>query len=116
VSSIGDDKTRRPPESQGRRAPAAHCDYADHGAIDAVGDRAALSTGQFDPPEVRPQEKKLVQYFGDAANAQIYVDRHRADALKISLKDVAAFLEAQGVVAAAFPESEVMQAAARLKR
>ena len=57
-----------------------------------------------------------MQYFGDAANAQIYVDRHRADALKISLKDVAAFLEAQGVVAAAFPESEVMQAAARLKR
>ena len=39
-----------------------------------------------------PVEKAVVQYFGDPANAQLYIDVHRLEALHVSLKDVANFL------------------------
>ena len=76
-----------------------------------VDDITELIHQRFDP-----QEKKLVQYFGDPANAQIYLDRRRADELHVTMKEVATFLEEKGVVAAAFAEYEVMQAASKLKR
>jgi hypothetical protein len=63
-----------------------------------------------------PEGKALVQYFGDPANAQLYLDVHRLAALHLPLKDVANFLNAQSYVAAAFTEDEVKQAAARLAR
>src|SRR5262249_52732845 len=66
--------------------------------------------------EFDPDGKALIQYFGDPANAQIYVDVHRLEALHISLKDVANFLAAQNYVAAAFTEDEVKRAAAKLPR
>lgn len=52
----------------------------------------------------------VVQYFGDAANNEIYLDTARLAGLGVSLKDVAAFLESQGFFAAAFTEDEVRQA------
>ena len=76
-----------------------------------VDEVAALIHQKFDP-----DGKAIVQYFGDPANAQMYVDVHRLEALHVSLKDVANFLAAQSYVAAAFTEDEVRQAARRLKR
>lgn len=63
-----------------------------------------------------PEQKALVQYFGDAANAQIYVDPARLRSLKVSLKDIAVFLESRDYIAAAFTEDEVRAASARLPR
>ena len=63
-----------------------------------------------------PVDKKLVQYFGDAANAQLSVDEHRLEALKITMKDVRDFLAAQDYMAAVFTEDEVREAARKLPR
>jgi hypothetical protein len=63
-----------------------------------------------------PVQKAVVQYFGDPANEQLYIDVHRLEALHVSLKDVASFLASQSYVAAAFTEDEVKGAAARLTR
>lgn len=59
---------------------------------------------RFDP------EGKAVQHFDDPANSQIYMDAARLRTLGISLKDVAAFLETQPYIAAAFTEDEVRTA------
>ena len=56
----------------------------------------------------------VVQYFDDAANDQIYLDTAKLAASKVSLRDVAAFLEAEIPLAAAFTEDEVRAAQARL--
>ena len=61
-----------------------------------------------------PQEKKLVTYYGDAANNQIYVDTARLGSLGFALKDVAAFLEQEPFILAAFTEDDVRAAQARL--
>ena len=63
-----------------------------------------------------PDQKSLVQYFGDPANAQIFVNPARLAALKVSLKDIAVFLESQDYIAAAFTEDEVRAASGRLSR
>ncbi len=57
-----------------------------------------------------PVDKKVVQYFVDPANGQIYLDTARLKTLGFSLKDVAAFLESQDYVRAAFTEDEVRAA------
>src|SRR5262249_24485643 len=57
---------------------------------------------KFDPPQ-----KAVVQYFGDPANAQLYIDVHRLEALHVPLTDVASLLASQSYVAAAFTEDEV---------
>ena len=61
-----------------------------------------------------PGEKKIVTYYGDAANNQIYVDVGRLEALKLSLKDVAAMLAGEPYLAAVFTEDEVRMAQSRL--
>ena len=61
-----------------------------------------------------PKEKKVVQYYSDAANSQLYIDTARLTTLGFSLKDVAAFLETQEYYAAAFTEDEVRAAQLRL--
>ena len=54
-----------------------------------------------------------MQFFTDAANAQIHLDTARVAALGFTLKDVAAFLESK-LFLAAFTEDEVRAAQARL--
>jgi hypothetical protein len=68
----------------------------------------ALLNKKFDP------EGKLVQYYNDPANNQMYVDAARLKSLGLTLKDVAAFLEAD-LFAAAFTEDEVRAAQRGLK-
>jgi hypothetical protein len=62
-----------------------------------------------------PAEKKLISYYGDAANNQLFVDAERLRALNLSLADVAAMLAAEPYYAAVFTEDEVRQAQRRLK-
>ena len=54
-----------------------------------------------------PVEKKIVRYYEDPANQQIYIDSARLRTLGFSLKDVAAFLETLPYIQAAFTEDEV---------
>ena len=63
---------------------------------------------KFDP------EGKLVQYYNDPANNQVYVDAARLKSLGFTLKQVATFLESE-LFAAAFTEDEVRAAQAALK-
>jgi len=53
-----------------------------------------------------PDAKRLVTYY-EPENAQIFVDMERLAALKLTLKDLAAFLESQPFIYAAFTEDEV---------
>ena len=69
----------------------------------------ALLNKRFDP------EGRLVQYYNDPANNQMYVDTARLKSLGFTLKDVAGFLESD-LFAAAFTEDEVRAAQARLPR
>lgn len=55
----------------------------------------------------------VVQYFTDAANNEIHLDTARLKTLHVSLRDVAAFLESEGLFAAAFTEDEVRAAQRR---
>ena len=61
-----------------------------------------------------PTEQKIVTYYGDAANNQIYVDTDRLRALGLSLPDVAAMLAKEPYFVAVFTEDEVRAAQARL--
>ena len=63
---------------------------------------------RFDP------EGKSIRYYGDPANNQLYLDSARLRSLGFTLKDVAAFLEAD-LFAAAFTEDEVRAAQLQLK-
>jgi hypothetical protein len=81
--------------------PAGHRHYPD--------EVVALIHSRFDPAE-----KKLVQYYGDAGNMELYVDTGRLRALGLTLKDITALLEAQDFFAAAFTEDEVHAAQSRL--
>ena len=62
-----------------------------------------------------PTDKKVVQYFTDPANGQIYLDTARLQTLGFSLKDVAVFLESKDFVRAAFTEDEVRAAGPRVR-
>ncbi len=70
----------------------------------------ALINQRFDP------EGKLVQYYADAANSQLFIDTARLQARGFTLKEVAAMLESLDFLDAAFTESEVRAAQARLRR
>lgn len=61
-----------------------------------------------------PVDKKVVQYYDDAANSQMYIDSARLKACGFSLRDLAAFLEQQEYFTAVFTEDEVLAAQARL--
>ena len=55
----------------------------------------------------------VVQYFNDAANNEIHLDTAKLRSLKVSLRDVAAFLEAEVPFAAVYTEDEVRAAQRR---
>jgi hypothetical protein len=56
---------------------------------------------KFDP------DNRVVRYYDDAANQQIYVDRARLEALGFSLQDLTAFLQTLPYIEMAFTEDEV---------
>jgi predicted AlkP superfamily pyrophosphatase or phosphodiesterase len=62
-----------------------------------------------------PAEKKLIGYYSDAANNQLFVDAERLRALNVSLKDIATMLAAEPYYAAVFTEDEVRSAQQRLR-
>jgi len=64
---------------------------------------------RFDP------EKKLVTYYGDAANSQIFMDADRLRALGLTWKDITTMLEAEPYLRAVFSEDEVRAAQADLR-
>ena len=70
----------------------------------------SLINSRFDP------EAKIIQYYGDAANSQLYLDTARLQSRGHSLKDVAALLEGLDYFVAAFTEDEVRAAQAGLRR
>ena len=74
-----------------------------------IDDLGALIDRRFSP-----SGGTVVQYFKDAANQEIHLDTSRLRSLSVSLKDVAAFLEAEGPFAAVYTEDEVRAAQARL--
>jgi hypothetical protein len=74
-----------------------------------MDDIAALIDKRFSPAG-----GTVIQYYNDAANNQIHLDTGRLASLGASLKDVASFLESQGVFAAVFTEDEVRRAQAAL--
>jgi len=69
-----------------------------------------LINKRFDP------EGKVVQYYGDAANSQMFLDTARLQSRGFTLKDVAAMLEGLDFLDAAFTEDEVRAAQARLRK
>ena len=69
-----------------------------------------LVNQRFDP------EGKIVQYYGDSANNQLFIDTARLRSLGFTLKDVATMLEELDFLAAAFTEDDVRAAQARLRR
>jgi hypothetical protein len=56
----------------------------------------------------------VVQYFNDPANYQIHLDTTKLGSLNVTLRDVAAFLEAENLFAAVYTEDEVRRAQSRL--
>jgi hypothetical protein len=62
-----------------------------------------------------PEDKKLVTYYGDSANNQIFLDTARLAARGFSLQDVATFLAEEPFLSAVFTEDEVRAAQAGLR-
>jgi hypothetical protein len=62
-----------------------------------------------------PAGGSIVQYFGDAANNEIHLDTAKLRSLGVSLRDVASFLESQGLFAAVYTDDEVREAQTRLR-
>jgi type I phosphodiesterase/nucleotide pyrophosphatase len=86
---------------------------ADHGMPGEPGPGGRLYLDEISAlidKRFSPTGGTVVQYFGDAANNEIYLDTARLATLGVGLKDVAAFLESQGFFAAAFTEDEVRRA------
>jgi hypothetical protein len=61
-----------------------------------------------------PAGKRVVQYYDDAANNQLFIDTERLQSLGFTLKDLSAWLASQDYFAAAFTEDEVKAAQSRL--
>jgi hypothetical protein len=74
-----------------------------------ASDIVDLLNNRFDP-----DGKKAITYY-EPENAQIFADHDRLAALKVSLTDIAAFLQQQPFIEAAFTEDEVRRAVARGK-
>jgi Type I phosphodiesterase / nucleotide pyrophosphatase len=105
-----------------RKAGAGHSVIAitaDHGQPGDPGptgrhffdDVVASLNARFDP-----DGKSIVNYYGDPANAQLYMNEERLRTLNVPMKAVADFLASLDFYAAAFTEDEVRAAAARLPR
>lgn len=69
-----------------------------------------LVNQRFDP------EGKIIQYYGDAANNQMFIDTARLQSLGFTLKEVAAMIESLDFIAASFTEDEVRAAQAKLPK
>lgn len=76
-----------------------------------ASDIEAALEEQFDPAG-----KAVIQYYGDAASGQMYVDTERLRSLGHSLRDIANYLDTLDFVAAAFTEDQVRAAQSRLPR
>jgi hypothetical protein len=74
-------------------------------------DIVAAINQQFDPAA-----KRVVTYYEDAANNEIYLDTGRLASLGFGLKDVAKFLAGLPHFAAVFTEDEIRAAQSRLPR
>jgi hypothetical protein len=74
-----------------------------------TGDIVGRIHARFDPAE-----KKVVTYYGDAANSQIFIDTARLRTLGFTLADVARMLEDEPYLVAVFSEDEVRAAQAQL--
>jgi hypothetical protein len=61
-----------------------------------------------------PDGKRVITYY-EPENAQVFVDLERLAVLKLSLDDIAAFLQQQPFIDAAFTEDDVRRAARRLR-
>lgn len=61
-----------------------------------------------------PSGGTIVQYYNDAANNEIHLDTTRLGTLGFSLKDVASFLESQGLFAAVYTEDDVRTVQSRI--
>lgn len=70
----------------------------------------ALINKRFDPAG------KIIQYYDDSANNQLFIDTARLQSLGFTLKDVAAMLEGLDFLDAAFTEDEVRGAQGRLRK
>ena len=57
-----------------------------------------------------PSGGSIVQYFGDPANNEIYLDTARLRSLNMSVNDVAAYLKAAGLFAAVYTEDQIRAA------
>ncbi len=91
---------------------------ADHGM---PGEPGASGRRHFAPAIIErlhakfdPKEKKLITYY-EPENAQIFVDADRLAALRLTLRDLAKYLESEPYVFAAFTEDDVRRAARSLK-
>jgi hypothetical protein len=62
-----------------------------------------------------PESRALASYY-EPENAQIFIDRERLAGLKLTLRDLTAFLQSQPFMFAAFTEDEVRLASGRLRR
>jgi hypothetical protein len=86
---------------------------ADHG----MPGEPAAPVGRVTAPSVidalharfDPEKKALVTYY-EPENAQIFVDAERAAALRVTLREMADFLETQPYISAAFTEADVRRA------
>lgn len=72
------------------------------GHVHYVDEIAGLIEARFDPAEQR-----VVSYYGDPANSQIYIDTKRLAALGYDLPAVARYVESLPFILAAFTEDEV---------
>jgi len=96
----------------GRFTIAFAADHGMPGEPRPGGRRYVDDIGKRIDARFSPGGGTVVQYFNDAANNEIHLDTARLRSLKVSLRDVAAFLEADGF-AAAFTEDEVRAAQRR---
>ena len=70
----------------------------------------ALLNQRFDP------EGRIVRYYNDAANSQLFVDTARLQSRGFTLKEAATTIEGLDFIAAVFTEDEVRAAQARLRK
>jgi hypothetical protein len=78
-----------------------------------VEDIEAAVRERFDPNGSQGDERRLVLDFNDAANCQMYVNLDRMAELKLTLGDIAAFLEEMPFIRFAFTEDQVRAARVR---
>ncbi len=97
----------------GRFAVAIAADHGMPGEPPPGGRHYVDDIGKRIDARFSPGGGTVVQYFTDAANNEIHLDTAKLRSLKVSLRDVAAFLEAEVPFAAVYTEDEVRAAQRR---